>query len=118
MGTQKMPQHKTDPVRRPNNLSRPSDIKVEYESGRVSAANTAPQLKDSQFERRSDAMVNRWQSAAAGTSVDPPASSGAQVPDRHRPDRIVARDSSQVAATRMDILAGHLVEPRKVLPIM
>lgn len=67
-------------------------------------------------------MVDRGQSSAKGKSLLKPVSTSEAAapvaPARHAPDRILARTPGEVAITRMDILAGHVVEPKRAVPIL
>jgi len=62
------------------------------------------------YEARAHRMVSRWsgERSEAKPSSHP----------RHAADRVMSRTENQLASSRMEILAGHVVEPRRELPIL
>lgn len=70
-----------------------------------------PKASDVDYEGRAQRMVSRW----AGEKQDKPAE---KEHSRHSTDRVKQRRAEQLASTRINILSGHVVEPRRELPIL
>mmetsp|Transcript_21326 Transcript_21326/g.37944 ORF Transcript_21326/g.37944 Transcript_21326/m.37944 type:complete len:514 (+) Transcript_21326:83-1624(+) len=68
-----------------------------------------PKASDVDYEARAQRMLSRW----AGDKQEKPAGH-----PRHSADQVKQRKANQRATTRMEILAGHVVEPRRELPIL
>jgi len=59
------------------------------------------------YEARAERMVSRW--AGEQQSTNP----------KHRPDKVMARKPEQVAAAaRLGVIAGHVTEPAREIPIL
>eukprot|EP00930_Biecheleria_cincta_P004552 TRINITY_DN105467_c0_g1_i1.p1 TRINITY_DN105467_c0_g1~~TRINITY_DN105467_c0_g1_i1.p1 ORF type:complete len:550 (-),score=112.06 TRINITY_DN105467_c0_g1_i1:89-1702(-) len=62
------------------------------------------------YEERAQRMISRWANERQAKSDRSKA--------RQSEDKVLARSSAQVACTRMEILSGHVVEPKKEVPIL
>lgn len=76
----------------------------------IAASDLLPPQPDVDYQERAQRMVSRWANERQEKSERSKA--------RRSSDAISVRSGAQVAGTRMEILSGHIVEPRKEVPIL